>query len=118
VKIATVWAYRADLGADADWSHLVGYEVEATDGRMGTVDEASMDSDRRYLVVDTGFWIFGKKRIIPAGVIARVDHDRERVYVAMTKDLIRQAPDYDDTMTASDDAYFDEQASYYEPFGA
>ena len=28
-----------------------------------------------YLVVDTGFWIFGKKRLIPAGVVTHVDPD-------------------------------------------
>jgi hypothetical protein len=41
---------------------LVGYRVEATDGRIGSVDEASDDTDARWLVVDTGPWIFGRRR--------------------------------------------------------
>ena len=36
--------------------------VEATDGRIGSVDEASDDTDARWLVVDTGPWIFAAAR--------------------------------------------------------
>ena len=58
-----VWTYKND-----DWirqSDLIGYGVEARDGSIGTIDEASTEAARRWLVVDTGFWIFGKKRLIP-----------------------------------------------------
>jgi len=34
--------------------------------------------------VDTGPWIFGKKVMLPAGVISRVDHDDEQVFVNRT----------------------------------
>ena len=44
------------------------------------------------LVVDTGFWIFGKKRVIPAGTVRRVDDEDRKVYVDMTKDQIKSAP--------------------------
>ena len=40
-------------------------------------------------------WIFGTKRLIPAGTVTSVDHDDHNVYVAMTKDQIKGAPDYD-----------------------
>ena len=46
-------------------------------------------------MVDTGFWIFGKKRLIPAGAITAVDHDGKTLRVTMTKDQIKNAPDYD-----------------------
>jgi ribosomal 30S subunit maturation factor RimM len=74
---------------------VVGYEVEATDGSIGKIDEASNDAASSYLVVDTGFWIFGKKRLIPAGVITRVDDEDRKVFVSMTKDQIKSAPDFD-----------------------
>jgi hypothetical protein len=31
----------------------------------------------------------------------------------MTKDQIKQAPDYDEAMTAADDAYYDKYGDYY-----
>ena len=75
---------------------LVGYDVEAVDGSIGTIDEASDRAGSAYLVVDTGFWIFGKKRLIPAGVVQRVSENDRKVYVSLSKDEIRAAPDFDD----------------------
>ena len=46
---------------------LTGWDVEAQDGHLGKIDEATYEVGRSYIVVDTGFWIFGKKRMIPAG---------------------------------------------------
>ncbi len=45
-----------------------------------------------YLVVDTGPWIFGKKVLLPASVIQRIDLDDKKVYVRLTKDQIKAAP--------------------------
>ena len=59
----------ATSDVDPAASDLVGYDVEATDGHIGKIDEASNEAAGQYLVVDTGFWIFGKKRLIPAGVV-------------------------------------------------
>jgi hypothetical protein len=113
-----VWVYRESLITDIDTAtDLVGYEVEATDGRIGKIDKASTETSRRYLVVDTGFWIFGKKRLIPAGVVIRVDQNERKVSVAMTKDQIKDAPDFDEAMTAADDAYYDKYGSYYSRYG-
>ena len=47
---------------------IAGYSVEARDGAIGKV-ESDLRHDSSYLVVDTGPWIFGKKVILPAGVI-------------------------------------------------
>ena len=86
----TVWSYR-----DSDWSQdrdLVGYEVEADGGSIGKVDQASTDAAAQWLVVDTGFWIFGKKRVIPAGTVVGMDHESRRIVVSMTKDQVKAAP--------------------------
>ena len=91
--------------------------MDATDGRIGKIDKASTETSRRYLVVDTGFWIFGKKRLIPAGVVTRVDHNDRKLSVAMTEDQIKDAPDFDEAMTAADDAYYDKYGSYYSRYG-
>src|SRR3712207_4183475 len=68
---------------------LVGYHVEAADGRIGTVDEASYEVGSACLVVDTGPWIFGRKVLLPAGTVDRVDHRERTVKVDRTRDEIR-----------------------------
>jgi hypothetical protein len=111
--MSDMWTYR-----DATWTadyDLVGYDVEATDGSIGRIDEATKESASSYLVVDTGFWIFGKKRLIPAGVVSAVDHDSKSVHVNMTKEQIKSAPDYDrdDWNDASRTRHSDYYGSYY-----
>jgi len=74
---------------------VTGYDVEASDGHIGKIDEATYEVGGSYLVVDTGFWIFGKKRMIPARVVERVDSGDEKVYLRISKDDVKDAPDYD-----------------------
>ncbi|HEY0642056.1 MAG TPA: PRC-barrel domain containing protein [Nocardioides sp.] len=108
----TVWSYR-----DTTWStdqDLVGYEVEASDGSIGKIDEASTEASAKWLVVDTGFWIFGKKRLIPAGAVVGIDHEAERVMVSMSKDAIKAAPDYD--KADWDDDARSRHTDYYTPY--
>jgi len=101
-----------DYGDEAFGADLTGYSVEATDGGIGKVDEATSDVGSSYVVVDTGPWIFGKKVMLPAGVIDRVDRDDEKVYVNRSKDEIKDSPPFDDTQYR-DDAYRDEVGTYY-----
>ena len=109
--MTSMWEYRAGIGlADRD---LVGYDVEATDGHIGKIDETSNLAGQAHLVVDTGFWIFGKKRLIPAGVVERIDVQNEKVHVGLSKDQIKSAPDFDDERRDARDDY----DTYYEPFG-
>jgi hypothetical protein len=65
--------------------------------------------------VDTGPWIFGKRRMLPAGVIERIDYDGRQVFVNLTKDQIRDAPDYDATRD-QDETYRSGLGSYYGRF--
>ncbi|MFR9779609.1 PRC-barrel domain-containing protein [Micromonospora sp. MS34] len=74
---------------------LSGYRVEATDGRIGSIDEASEDAGARYLVVDTGPWIFGKKVLLPVGTVARVDHLDRVVHVDRTREQVKDSPAFD-----------------------
>ena len=56
-----------------------------------------------YLVVDTGPWIFGKKVMLPAGVIQTVDYENEKILVDRTKDEIKNAPEFDDSFIRDED---------------
>ncbi|HJU48600.1 MAG TPA: hypothetical protein VJ689_10715, partial [Gaiellaceae bacterium] len=87
-----MWTYRSDLDA----TNITGYGVEALDGSIGKVDEATNDVGASQIVVDTGPWIFGKKVVLPAGVIDRIDAVDEKVYVSRTKDHIKHAPELDE----------------------
>ena len=114
-----LWTYReagalgVDMGRGID---VVGYSVEAVDGGIGKVDEASYDVGSSYLVVDTGPWIFGKKVLLPAGVVDRIDSEDETIYVNRTKDQIKDAPEFDES-TYREDAYRTEVGGYYGPEG-
>jgi hypothetical protein len=96
-----------------DWTgDISGYSVEALDGGIGKIDEATNESTGAFLVVDTGPWIFGKKVLLPAGVIDRLDHDSETVFVNRTKDQIKNAPEFDPD-TYREESYRGTVGSYY-----
>jgi hypothetical protein len=94
---------------------LVGYTVRALDGEIGEVDESSNAVDDAHFVVDTGFWIFSKKRLMPAGVVAAIDTTERRVEVNMTKEQIKSAPDWNAEW--SDDERRSLNERYYGPYG-
>jgi hypothetical protein len=104
-----IWTYREQVWGT---TNLVGYSVEATDGGIGKVDEATNEIGGSYLVVDTGPWIFGKKVMLPAGVIDRVDTESETILVNLTKDQIKSAPEFDEDRY-TDEAYRSELGGYY-----
>ena len=105
-----IWTYRGhDQLGSAD---LSGFKVEAIDGEIGSIDEATWELGSSFVVVDTGPWIFGKKVLLPAGVIDRVDMDDQRVFVHRTKDEIQNAPEFDETRYM-EDTYRSDIGSYY-----
>ena len=105
-----IWTYR-DYGSQGD-TDITGYKVEAIDGEIGSIDEATWEVGASYLVVDTGPWIFGKKVMLPAGVIDRIDVNEERVFVHRTKDEIQNAPEFDESRV-TDTGYRSEFGTYY-----
>jgi hypothetical protein len=107
------WKYRdSSLASTLTQQELLGYDVEAIDGSIGKIDDATLDADSGHVVVDTGPWIFGKKVMLPAGVITKADHANEKVFVNRTKDEIKNAPEFDDFMR-NDEKYRTELGTYY-----
>jgi hypothetical protein len=104
-----IWTYRETMGTQGD---LSGFEVEASDGSIGKIDEATNDAGAGFIVVDTGPWIFGKKVLLPAGVIRDVDLDARQVFVDRTKDQIKNAPEFDEDRY-KDESYRSEVGDYY-----
>ena len=107
---AEIWTFREmEPGADLD---LSGFDVEAVDGSIGRVDETTYDVGASCIVVDTGPWIFGKKVVLPAGVIDRIDLDDRKIWVGRTKDEIKGAPAFDPD-TYRDASYRESLDGYY-----
>lgn len=107
--IHAIYAYPDETWSTMD---LGGFSVEATDGGIGKVDETTHEIGSGYLIVDTGPWIFGTKVMLPVGVIHRIDENDRRIWVNLTKDQIKNAPEFDDsTFRASD--YRSDLETYY-----
>ena len=74
---------------------MLGYGIEATDGRLGRVHDFLFEDDTwevRYLVDDTGNWLPGRKVILPVSVLESPDWRNELFVVPHTQDEIRNAP--------------------------
>jgi hypothetical protein len=107
-----LWTYYETDVKDA--SALEGLDVEATDGSIGSVDEATAEVGASYIVVDTGPWIFGKKVLIPASAVQRLDLDDNKIQLRLTKDQIKNSPEFDASTYATGD-YRDRVGAYYDP---
>ena len=106
-----MWTYP-EVDIEVDPQALVGLEVEALDGDIGKIDEATDSAGGAYVVVDTGPWIFGRKVVLPAGTITRIDLDGGKVAVALTRGQIKDSPPYDPATYASAD-YRSSLSDYY-----
>lgn len=112
-----IWTYSPDL--ELPTSDLTGFTVETSDGdEIGKVDEAGTNGTTAFVVVDTGGWILGKKRLIPGRAIRQINADAEKVFVSLTKEQVKGAPDAE--QGSSDDRKVDQEArdimsDYYLP---
>ena len=106
-----IWTYPSNTMAQP--LDVEGFDVGATDGDIGKIDEATYDVGSSYIVVDTGPWILGRKVLLPAGVIERIDLDKRKVDVRLTKDQIKNAPEFDMENGYRDEAYREQVGTYY-----
>jgi hypothetical protein len=76
-------------------SALKGFAIEATDGRIGTVVDFLFD-DRswkvRWLVVDCGSWLAGRKVLIHPSAISYAGFEYQRFEVTLTKAQVQGSP--------------------------
>ncbi|MFD5465852.1 PRC-barrel domain-containing protein [Kitasatospora sp. NPDC127059] len=110
-----IWEFRTTAGHTAG-TDLVGFHVEATDGAIGKVDKLSEEVDEQYLVVDTGPWIFGRRVLLPAGTVTRIEIAERKVYVDRTRDEIKHSPDLDDGGPDQEADTRGRFGPYYDPF--
>lgn len=95
---------------------LAGYTVEAIDGTVGKVDDHTEIAGETTLLVDTGFWIFGKTRLVPMDAVTAVDHQHECVTVKLSKHAVKHAPDWDAQRRMASNTHWDRHDRYYGPY--
>jgi hypothetical protein len=74
-----------------------GHHIQAVDGEIGHVEDFFVDDETwaiRYLIVDTRNWWPGKKVLVSPKWIERVSWNESKVFVNLTRESIRQAPEY------------------------
>lgn len=91
--------------------------TQGTDDKIGTVSDVLVDDQGqfRYLIVDVGFWIFGKKVLLPIGR-SKIDSTQDRVYITLTKQQAEDLPEYKEG-TAVDYDYEEKVRGVYRPTG-
>jgi len=79
-------------------SAIDGYFIAANDGHLGTVSDFLFDDVTwlvRWLVVDTGSWLSGRKVLLPAFALGHLDPDRRQFAVRLTMQQVKDSPDID-----------------------
>lgn len=78
--------------------HLTGFAIEATDGEIGKVDDFYFDDQQwtiRYMVVNTGGWLAGRRVLIAPVALGRPLWESQAFPVTLTMDQVRHSPDID-----------------------
>ncbi len=78
-----------------DASAVHGYSIEATEGALGTVSDFLFADDSwrvRWLVVDTGNWLPGRKVLLHPSALGQPDAVRRRLPVELTKGQVESSP--------------------------
>lgn len=94
--------FDTNYGDAFDGNDIKSYEVysDRDNEKVGTVKNILVDESGRfrYLIVDTGFWIFGKQVLLPVGQI-RIDAGDRRVYAqGFTKEQAEALPEFPEDM--------------------
>ncbi len=79
-------------------STINGYAIAASDGKLGTVSDFLFDDATwlvRWLVVDTGNWLSGRKVLLPPSVLGHLHPSREEFAVRLTMQQVKDSPDID-----------------------
>jgi uncharacterized protein (TIGR02271 family) len=83
-----------------DNQDIMNYDVYSGNEKIGSVSDLLVDDNAnfRYLVINTGIWVLGKKVLLPIGR-AQISHTDRRIYVnGLTKAQVESMPEYDGSM--------------------
>lgn len=77
---------------------VTGYHIHERDDEIGKVEDFILDDHDwtvRYLVIDTGRWLPGKKVLVSPAWIDQIDWAQGAIMVNLDSELIQTAPEYD-----------------------
>lgn len=77
---------------------LMGYTLGASDGEIGKVKDFYFDDNTwtiRYVIVETGNWLSGRKVLISPGSLIKLHSGSEVISVSLTTEQIKNSPDID-----------------------
>jgi hypothetical protein len=80
---------------------VTGYNIEAADGEIGHVNGFVVDDEAwaiRYIEVATRNWWPGKKVLVSPAWIERVSWPESKVYVGLSREGIKNGPEYVESM--------------------
>lgn len=78
-------------------NEVAGYKLEARDDSVGAVEDLLFDEQDwtiRFLVVDTRKWLPGRHVVVPVGCVDRISWDERAVFVELSRDDVRNSPEY------------------------
>ena len=88
------WAWDPHLRSI---NEVTGYDVQATDGETGHVEDFIIDDETwaiRYLVVTTRHWLPGKRFLISPKWIESVNWEESKVAINLSRAAIEHSPEY------------------------
>ena len=95
--------YEAKYHADTNLrstKEVTGYKIAAIDGHLGHVKDFLVNDDTwriSYLGIDTRDWWPGKKVLLAPQWIEDISWGESKVFVNLSRDKIRQSPEYTET---------------------
>jgi hypothetical protein len=79
-------------------NEVMGYAIAAIDDEIGEVQDFLVDREEwevRYLLVDTGSWLPGKKVLVSPRSVREVSWSGERIRVDLSRAQVEASPEYD-----------------------
>ncbi|WP_230530890.1 PRC-barrel domain-containing protein [Microvirga roseola] len=85
-------------------STITGCSIDATDGEIGTISDLLFDDATwavRWLVVDTGGWLSGRRVLLPSSHLGEARAGMTAIPVNLTRDQVKDSPDIDTNQPVS-----------------